>query len=493
MQPNREVRLIRVIVILIGTTTSQLFACTNLLVTRGASESNSVSICYICNAPFASQLIWRPGGDHLAGTHVETGTSLDRARVKQVPHTYAVLATNYSLAHMNEHQLAIGESSFGGRPDLNNRGGLNFLHLMILALQRCKTARGAIQCIATLANEHGYRGRGETFSIGDTKEAWIMEFIGKGRDRKGIVWVAVRIPDGHISCHANQSRIREFPLDDSENCIYSEDVISFAIEQGFYDPASDGPFNFSDAYNPASKGIRKRCSMRVWSLLRRAAPSLNLSSDYHRSVEGARRYPLSIKPDKLLSVKDIFALLRDHYEDTEFDMTKGDKAGEHFSPYYRGGERAISGRGTVFSIVTQSRGDFPDPIGGIVWYSPDDTFFACYSPLYCGTQAVPQSYTIADRDRFSFDSAWWTFNFVANYAYPRYSQVIGDIQKLQEEIEDSLILRQPEIEQQALDLYMENPQLATEHLTQYTVESGENVVKRWRELAFHLITKYSNK
>ena len=467
--------------------------CTNLIVTKGASTTGAVSICYTCDAPFPSLLAWIPSGDHATGTLVSNPGSRAKGEVRQAAHTYAVLASN-GIGHMNEHQLAIGETTFGGRRGLNDKVGLHYSDLMTLTLQRTKTARDAIKMIASLASEYGYTQSGESLSIGDTEEAWIMEIIGNGKKKKkGIVWVAVRVPDGHVSGHANQARIGEFPRDDPENCLFSEDVVDVAVEQGFYDPASGKPFNFSDAYHPPTSRTKKGCAMRVWSMLRRAAPSLELSPDYHRGVEGAERYPLSVEPEKKLAVSDIFSLLRDHYEDTPYDMTKCEGSGIYASPYIARSERAISIPGTAFSIVTQSRASLPDPVGGIVWYSPDDTFFACYTPLYCGTRAVPKAYGVGDRKEFSWGSAWWAVNFVANYAYPRYSLMKDDIQAAQREMEGGFFSRQAEIEAQAVALFEKQPEAALDFLTEYTVKSGDRVVKRWKTLGEHLIVRYNDR
>ena len=468
-------------------------ACTNLLITCGAALTNSVMICYTCDAPFASRLAFLKGGKHRPGA-IATYPEM-RVRgvtVKQAPQTYGVLLSN-GIGHMNEHQLAIGETTFGGRGGLNDATGLHYADLITLTLQRAKTAREAIKTIASLAAEYGYHQSGESISIGDTKEAWIMEIIGNGKSKKGIVYVAVRVPDGYISCHANQARIGEFPRDDPANCLYSPDVEEVAIEHGFYDPASGKPFHFADAYHPASARTQKGCAMRVWSMLRRAAPSLNLSPDYHRAVAGAERYPLWVKPDRKLSTQDVFYLLRDHYEGTAFDMTQGAGAGAYGSPYLKGGERAISIKGTVFSIVTQSRADLPDPVGGIVWYSPDDTYFSCYTPLYCGTQTVPEPYTICDKQQFTWDSAWWTINYVANYANLRYADMARDILQKQREIEDAFIARQPIFEKQAAELYAKDPEAARRLVTEYTVESGETLIKSWRQLADSLIVRYNDR
>lgn len=486
------------VVILLGCTFSILLsanrsqACTNFIVTKGASKTGSVMICYLCDAPFSSLLHRIPAADHEPGTFVEFPHIRTTVKVKQVAHTYAVIASN-GIGHINEFQVAIGETTFGGRKKLRNKDGLHYADMMTIALQRAKTAREAITVMAGLVEQYGYKETGESFSIGDTKEAWIMELIGKGPEEKGVVWVAVKIPDGQVSCHANQSRIGEFPLHEPGNCLYAKDVISFAVKKGFYDPKSGKPFNFSDVYNPASKRIKKACAMRVWSLLRRAAPSLHLSPDYHRGVAGAKRYPLSVTPDHKLSTADVFSLLRDHYEGTQFDMTRGENAGAFGSPYQKRTERSISIRGTVFSIVTQSRASLPDPVGGVLWYSPDDTYFSCYTPFYCGIDALPQAYTVCNRKKFSWDSAWWTFNFVDNYANLKYTKMKKDIQAVQREIENNYLALQPVIEKTAVDLYKTDSQLMTQYLTNYSVSGAEQVLNRWHQLADKLIVKYNDR
>ncbi|MCP4712771.1 MAG: dipeptidase [Planctomycetes bacterium] len=488
---NKMLFLILALCVCISISVSISSACTNLIITKGASKTGSVTICYTCDAGFASKLHWLPAGKHAPGSLVKYPSFNPGVPVKQIPETYATLHSN-GIGHMNEYQLAIGETTFGGRRGIGNKTGLSYGELMTLALQRCKTARQAIKCIADLAAEYGYRASGESLSIGDTKEAWIMELVGNGPDNKGIVWVAVRVPDGHVSCHANQSRITEFPRNDPKNCMYSEDVISFAVEQGFYDPDSGKPFNYSDAYHPASDGTKKSCAQRVWSMLRRSAPSLNLSPDYARGVENAPRYPLSVKPDQKLSMLDVYDLLRDHYEGTDFDMTKGPEAGKFGCPNHRR-ERAISTVNTAFSIITQSRDSLPNHIGGICWYSPDDTYFSCYTPIYCSTTEIPKPYTLGNTREFSWDSAWWAINFVANYANMRYSEMKVDIQKTQSEIENNFYAQQPEIEKQALALYKKDPRAARQFLTKYTVDSGEMVIKRWKDLAFTLMAKYNDR
>jgi dipeptidase len=375
---------------------------------------------------------------------------------------------------------------------------------MNLALQRTKTAREAIKVMTDLVEEYGYRSTGETFSIADTEEAWIMEMIGPGPGGSGAIWVALRIPDGYISCHANKARVGEFPLDDPDNCLYSDNVISFAVEKGYYDPNSGEPFLFCEAYCPATPKNQRYADARVWSMFRRAAPSAGLSPDYHRAVEGAEPYPLWMKPDAKLSMADVFSLMRDHYEGTEYDMTQGVDAGPFGTPNrWRpitwtvddteyAWERPISTQQTGFSFVSQSRSWLPDAIGGVYWYGVDDTYTTCYVPLYCCVDDIPESYAVGSLRQFSWDSAWWVFNFVANFANVRYSLMLPEIQAVQEDIEGTLLALQPAVEKTALALAESDPELMTRYLTDYSVTHGELAVNRWRELGEHLLTQFND-
>jgi dipeptidase len=486
------------------TATAPADACTNLLVTKGASVDGSVMITYTCDGEFHPHLGYRPAADYPAGDSLvitEWGGKV-LGWVRQVPHTYAVVDM------MNEHQLAISETTFDGRLELvNEEGLLGYWDLMDLALQRARTARDAIKVMVELAQEYGYNSSGESISIADTQEAWILEMIGMGPGRKGIVWVAVKVPDGCIAAHANKARIGEFPLKDPDNCLYAENVISFAVEKGYYDPKSGEPFRYCEVYCPATPKNQRYADTRVWSLFRRAAPSLNLSPDYHRGVAGAKPYPLWIKPDRKLSLSDVFALMRDHYEGTPYDMTQGIDAGPYGMPVrYRpldwsvdgdttvkyAWERPISTQQTGFSFVSQSRGWLPDPIGGVYWYGMDDTYTTCYFPLYCGIDTIPRSYTVGSLSQFSWESAWWVFNFTANIANLRYADMAPEIVAVQREIESTFIALQPAVEKTAVDLHGTDPKLMTRYLTDYSVMHGEMVLAKWRALGEHLLTKYND-
>jgi dipeptidase len=476
-------------------------ACTSILVSKGASEDGSVIITYTCDGEFHPRLEYEPPADHEPSDSFEISDWRGnvRGKVKQVSHTYGVVDL------MNEHQLAIGESTFESREELENPEGLlSYWDLIFLALQRARTARQAIGVMTDLVAEYGYRSTGETFSIADPEEAWIMEMIGPGEGGEGAVWVAMRVPDGYVCCHANKARIGEFPLDDLENCVYSENVMSLAIEKGYYDPSSGEPFRFCDAYCPPTPENLRYCSTRVWSIFRRIAPSVGFSPDYHRGVEGAQPYPLWIKPDKTLSVADVFALMRDHYEGTPYDMTKGVEAGPYGNPkrwrpldwmvdsMAYAWERSISTQQTGFSIVTQSRSWLPNAIGGVEWYGVDDTFTTCYTPLYCCLDSLPGPFTVGSIKKFSWDSAWWVFNLVANYACLKYSYMVPEIQAVQSDIESTLLALQPAVEKTALDLAETDPALMKRYLTDYSITQAEMVVSRWRELGEHLITKYND-
>lgn len=479
----------------------QADGCTNLLVTKGASEDGSVMITYTCDAEFHPHLEYTAAADYEPDDFLEITewSGKVQGKIKQVPHTYAVVGM------MNEHQLTISETTFDGREELQDSTGLlHYWDLMELALRRAKTAREAVEVITDLVAEYGYRSTGESFSIADTKEAWILEMIGPGPAGDGAIWVAVKIPDGYISCHANKARIGEFPLDDPENCLYSDNVISFAQEKGYYDPNSGEPFRFCETYCPSTPKNQRYAGARVWSTFRRAAPSKNFSPDYHRAVEGAKPYPLWIKPDKKLSVPDVFALMRDHYEGTDYDMTKGIDAGPYGTPnrwrpmhwmvdsIEHAWERPISTQQTAFSFVSQSRSWLPDPIGGVLWYSLDDTYTSCYVPLYCGIDTVPKSFTVGSIKKFSWDSAWWVFNFVANFANLKYSYMLPEIQAVQSDIEETFLALQPFVEKTAIEVHESDPDLLTRYLTHYSVTHAEKVVGRWKELGEHLITKYND-
>ena len=476
-------------------------ACTSIVVSRGASKDGSVMVTYSADAPFMPKLLYVPGGSHKPGELIQVRAWEDDrlcGPVKQVANTYSVVAL------MNEHQLSLAETTTGGRNELVNREGmLDYDALMLLTLQRAKTAREAITVIDVLAREYGYRASGETFSIADPNEAWMMELIGKGPGQKGIVWVAARVPDGMMTAHANMSRITTFPLDDPENWKYSPDVISFAIEKKFYSTDSQKPFSYRDAYHPGLAASQKRaCAGRVWSIYRRSAQSQNFSDAFFRGKDGAEDYPLFIKPDAPLAVSDVMALMRDHYEGTPYDMTKGVDAGPFGTPYrYRDlpfkvdgkaymWERPISTQQAGFVTVAQSRKGMPDGVGGVTWFTPDDASVSCFTPFYCGVKALPAPYLKGDYAKFEWDSAWWVSNLVSNLCYDRWSRIAPDVHTAQAKREADLFKMQPVIEEAAVKLGSSDPALMSEFLTNYCVSTGDAVFRNWQNVAGAILVKH---
>jgi len=476
-------------------------ACTNFLITSGASVDGSVMITYAADAHVLyGELYYTPAARHLPGATLkihEWDTGKYLGEIAQVPETYTV------VGNMNEHQVAIGETTFGGRKALRDPDGImDYGSLIYVTLQRARSAREAIRIMTDLVAEYGYYSSGESMSIADANECWLLEIIGKGPNHKGAVWVARKIPDGYISGHANHPRIRQFPLNDPDT-LYAPDVISFAREQGYYE-GTDEQFSFADAYAPNDFGAVRFCDARVWCMYHRAAPSKDLPADWVTGAPGAEPLPLWIKPDRKLSVHDVMELMRDHYEGTELDMTRDVGAGPYKLPYrwrpltWKVGEqtyfneRATSTQQTGFSFVSQARADLPDPIGGILWFGVDDTYSTVYCPMYCGISRVPKSFAVGTGSfhEFTWDSAFWVFNFVSNYSYLRYSDMIKDVQKVQRELEGRFLADQPDVESAALALYEKSPRLAVDYLTDYSVRAGDETVKRWRKIGEHLIYKY---
>ncbi|MBX3042321.1 MAG: C69 family dipeptidase [Candidatus Kapabacteria bacterium] len=480
-------------------------ACTNFLVTKGASVDGSTMITYNADAGgFMEPLVYIPAQKWEPNDSLEVydwDTEKYLGKIKQAPETYLV------IGNINEYQVSIGETTFTGRKELQDTNGImDYGSLIRITLQRAKTAREAIKVMGDLVEENGYYSTGESFSIADPNEVWVLEMIGKGGKEKGAVWVAVKIPDGYVSAHANQARIRKFPLNDPENCIYSKDVISFAQANGYYDPKKDGDFSFVDAYCPLDPPSLLFCEGRVWSLFRNAAPSMNLSADYWRCVEGAEPYPLYIKPDKKLTVADVFDLFRDHFDGTEFDLKTSLAAEPYGNPVRWKGltfkvegdttqyawERPISTQQTAFSFVSQMRSWLPNEIGGVFWYGVDDNYTNVYIPIYCANLAPPpssQGYSISE---FSLNSAFWVFNLVANLAYNKFKFAYEDIKIVQSELENKFFAFQPAVESAAQELYKKDKNLAVQYLTDYSNSQFELSVVRWRQLWEDMVMKYND-
>jgi len=483
----------------------KVYPCTNILVSKGASADGSVMISYNADAGgFMERLYFSPAADHQPGEMLDVydwDSHKYLGKIKQVVHTYNVVGL------INEYQVSVGETTYGGNGTLRDTNGLiDYGSLMQIALQRSKTAREAIKVMTDLVAEYGYYSSGESFSIADANEAWIMDMIGRGVGEKGALWVARRVPDDYIAAHANRPRIREFPTDDPENCLFSKDIVKFAIAKKLYKP-EDGPFRFADVFDPPSPGSLLFCEGRVWSIFRRAAPSRSFSEDYWRAVKGAEPYPIFIKPDKKLSVKDVIALMRDHFDSTEYDLSKGFASGAYGCPVRWKGltwkidgdsvneyawERPISTQQTAFSMVSQMRSWLPRQIGGIHWYGVDDNYSNVYMPLYCSITRPPKVFSGYSIKDFSLESGFWVFNLVANLAYTKYNYVIKDIQKVQQELENKYFAFQPAIEEAALALSKTNLELMVEYLTDYSNSQAEHMVDRWRDLWTYLVTKYND-
>ncbi|MGL4943227.1 MAG: dipeptidase [Thermoguttaceae bacterium] len=508
-----------------------LVACTNVLVTRGASVDGSVMITYTADsAGFFGRLQTIPAAEYPEGATVVVPfdnfvpgkkSIPNRRAIPQVGKTFHVIAAS-GQGLMNEHQLVMAETTFGGRKELvDPRGSMNYETLMTLALQRTKTAREAIKLMTELAETYGYHDEGESISVGDTQEAWVLEIVGCGEDASNengrVCWVAMRVPDGEIHCHANQARIRTFPKDDPENCFYSKNVETFAIRKGWYDPKSGEQFRFDLAYAPPDATSKRVCESRVWSVFRRSALSKNFSADYARGVADAEPYPWSIRPDKKLSLSDVMALMRDHYQDTPYDMTQGIDAGPYKLPRrWRpltwklkdenavtetidaseadekntrsfAWERPISTAQTAYSFVSQSRSWLPDAVGGCLWYGVDDTFLTCYFPVYCQNTKLPVAFTVDAQDEFSWQSAWWIFNLVSNYANLNFAAITPHIIETQRQLETEFIESRSAIETEAA-----RADDASVFLTADTISCGDRVMTQWQRLAVEIFTTFND-
>lgn len=485
------------------------FACTNFLITKGASTDGSTMITYAADSHVLyGELYHWPAADYPKGTMLdvyEWDTGKYLGEIEQAEHTYNV------VGNMNENQVAIGETTYGGRSELRDTTGIvDYGTLIYVALQRSRTAREAIKIMTNLVKKYGYCSSGESFSISDPNEVWIMELIGKGPGVTGAVWVARKIPDGYISGHANQARITTFPIqkennfnDPNQTTYHSPDVISFAREMGYFD-GKDKNFSFSDTYAPLDFGGARFCEARVFAAFNRVNNNMDEYLDYAMGENLENRMPLWVKPDKKLSVHDVMGLMRDYYQGTPMDMTQDVGAGPYHSivrwrPLYWEvdgekyfNERATSTQQTGFSFVAQARNWLPDPIGGVFWFGVDDSYSCVYNPMYCGMTEIPWPYAVGNGSmmEFSETSAFWVFNQVSNFAYTRYDAMIPDIQKVQEDLELSYIKQVKAIDKAAAELYKSNPEEAINFITSYSVDKANYTVKTWKKLYAHLFTKF---
>ncbi len=477
-------------------------SCTNYIITKGASADGSVMISYTADSHVLyGELYFRPAMDYPKGTMVdvvEWDTGKPLGKIKQVPHTYSV------VGNMNEFQVVIGETTFTGREELiDSTAIVDYGSLMYIALQRSRSAREAIKVMTDLVSEYGYASTGESFSVGDKNEAWILEMISKGQGKKGAVWVARRIPDGYVCGHANHARITTFPLNKPDECIYAKDVISLAREKGYF-KGEDKDFSFSDAYSPIDFEGARFCEVRVWSMFRKLNKDMDAYFDYVNGSNLKNKLPIWIKPDRPVTLNDMLGFMRDHLEGTPLDMTKDYGAGPYGLPYrWRPltwkvdgveycNERAAATQQTGFSFIAQCRSWLPDEVGGILWFGVDDAASSVYSPMYCSMTRVPESFAVGNGDMLNYSetSAFWTFNLVSNFCYLRYNIMIEDVKKVQKELENRYISDVKKIDIQALEYLKKDKKAAIEFLTSYSVNIGNETVNRWKNLSHYLLVKY---
>lgn len=492
------------------------WACSNVLVTKGASKDGSVMVTYSADShQLYGALYHVPGGIWPKGSMLkvwEWDSGRYMGEISQIERTYS------TMGNMNEHQLIITETTFGGRSELvDTTGIMDYGSLIYITLQRAKTAREAINVIADLMATYGYASGGETFSIADKDEVWVMEIIGRGTKlnkkgvnvNKGANWVAIRIPDGYISAHANQSRITNFPQNDPENCLYEKNTINFAREAGYF-TGSDEEFSFCDAYAPADYSALRGCEARVWSafnILGKGMIGDKPAMDYFDFASGANpnnKMPLYIKPAEKLTLKQVADVMRDHYEDTPLDMRKDIGAGGFELPYrwrpmtFKVGdktymnERAIATQQTGFWMLGQARNWLPDEIGGIIWFGVDDAATSCLTPIYTSSVRVPLCLKEGNGDMLTYSptSAFWLFNRVAQFAYLRYNLIAPEVQAAANEHESGAQQIVGTIDQEAQRIYKENPAKVREYLTEWSEMIAERMFKKWQELDTYLLVKY---
>ena len=478
----------------VATIATPALACTNFIITRGASTDGSVMVTYAADSHALYGALYKhnPAAKYnpmLAVYEWDSGKYL--GDIPEAQKTYA------TVGNMNEHSVIITETTFGGRSELRNPSGLiDYGSLIYITLQRATTAREAIDIIVELANTYGYYSSGESFSIADENEAWIMELIGKGKDKKGIVWVARRIPDGYISAHANQARITTFPLNDKENCLYAEDVISLAREKGYFS-GKDEEFSFAGAYAPLDFSALRGCEARVWSFFRMFAEGMDKYEDYAMGYNPHNPMPLWVKPTNKISPKQVFDAMRDHYEGTKMDMTTDIGAGGHGLPYrWRPmnfevdgktyvNERAIATQQTAFWLCGQARKDKV----GILWFGMDDAATSCLTPIYCNTTEVPA--TMAEGNGSMLDhsdtSAFWIFNRVTNFAYLRYDLMSKDIRKVVDHWENTMLKEVESIDAKLAGL---SEKALKKQTTEYSLATAQKLFDAWTRLDKYLLLKY---
>ncbi len=521
---NREKYMKRLIIIIMLLATIRTLACTNLIVSRGASADGSTFITYAADSHTRyGQLRYCPAADHRPGETLRLynyGSLKFQLEIPQPAHTYQV------VGFINEHQLAIGETTWGGISPLDkgNAEGIDYGNLIYVALQRARNCREAIKVMHELVSTYGYADGGESFSLADPNEVWLFEITSKGSE-KGAVWVARRVPDGYISGHANQARITTFPQENKKvknsvssryidrifnkevECVYSEDVVSFAKKLGIaaytgQSKHTDADFSFADTYNPLTFSGLRACEARVYAMFRRAADGMERYEAFAMGDKNAERLPLWVKPNRKLSVQDCMALMRDHYEGTPMDMTHDVGAGPFHCPYrwrpmefkVDGNtyihERAISTQQTGFSFVAQCRAWLPNKVGGVIWFGVDDTYSTCYCPVYCGVSQVPVCFEEGNgsMSQYSETAAFWLFNRVSNFCYLRYDSMIVDVQRVQQRLENAFVHDEQHFSS-AHSSDDDSPRLVAQ-LNRFCNQQAEKMMHQWHELDHLLLMKY---
>lgn len=495
-------------------------ACTNVIITPGASKDGSSIVSYAADShQLYGELYFTPAARFGAGSSLqisEWDTQRPLGAIAQVSRTYQ------TVGNMNQYQLIIAETTWGGRSELlpeKDAVGIDYGSLIYVTLQRAKTAREAIGIIVSLANEYGYVSEGETFSIADTKEAWVMDLVGKGPDSKGIVWVARRIPDGYICAHANQARITRFPLNDAENCLYAPDVISFAREKGWFE-GRDEDFSFRDAFNPLDFSGARACDARAWSAFnilgdgtftymedgREVSRPASDWVDYAMGYDLKGEMPLFIKPSRKIGAKDVADVMRDHYEGTPMDMTTDIGAGGNALPYrwrpmsfeWEGktyiNERAIATQQTGFWFVAQSRGYLPDEVGALIWFGCDDAATSYLTPIYVNTKSVPECLRVGNGDmlHYSATSQFWMCNRVANACYKMYNQMAPVVRTAIDDFENyQMDVAVPQMDAALSDLMSAGRVgKALKKMTDYSVNTAMTQFEKWTRLEELLLVKF---
>ncbi len=482
-------------------------ACTSIIVGKKASADGSVMTTYNCDSYGTFHPLYHyAAGKHRKGSMrdvIDRDSRVYHGQIAEAEETYNV------IGDINEWQVSIGETTFGGRHEMiDTTGILDYGSLMAIALQRSKTAREAIQVMTTLADQYGYCSSGESFSICDPNEAWIMEMVGCGPGSKKVAWVALRVPDEAICVHANQSRISKFNMKDKQNVLYSKNVVSYARSQGWF-KGKDEDFSFNDAYNEPDFGGRRYCDARVWTIYRKFADGFDRYLPYvegKEPLDKVERMPLWIIPNRKLSVQDVQMCLRDHYEGTALAMDNDMGQGIYESPFRPSplkftvdgkdyfNERPVATMQTAFTWISQLRSWLPREVGGVLWWANDDGDVAVYTPIYCGNTTPPRCYNTpgADAVTFSMDNAYWVENWVGNMVYPRYSLLYPSLKQVRDSLETSYFANQQAVENHALALLKNDRGAALKFLNNYSNGVAEQMLARWKELATYLIVKFND-